>query len=91
MSIEQLKLLEEKVNKAMGLITKLKEKSEELESRNSALEVKLKEKEKALGKIAKESESLNGLKEENEVLKQDKETMYSKVSEILAHLEEIEG
>ena len=90
MAVERLKLLEEKVNKIMELMVKLKKENEELAAKNLTLQTKLDEKEKAVMQLAEESGTLQSLKEENESLKQDKEIVHSKVDEILAQLEEMD-
>ena len=88
--MERIQELEEKVQKILELVSKLKKENEMLASRNSVLQTKLNEQEQVLNDILKENAKLKHEKEETRKTAGDGEAIASRIEEMLKSIDEIE-
>ena len=88
--MEQLMVLEERLQKILDLVAKFKKENEMLSSKNSALQTKVKESEDVLNEVLKENARLKQEKEESAKLVEDKDLIQSKIEEMLNSIEKIE-
>lgn len=89
--MEQLKVLEERLQKILELVSRLKKENETLQSKNSALQTKLKESENVLNEVLKENAQLKEEKERSRKLVEDRDIIQSKIEEMLKSIEKIES
>lgn len=88
--LEQLRVLEERLQKILDLVAKLKKENEILSSKNSVFQTKLKESEEVLNNVLKENAQLKQEKEESVKTTEDRDLIQSKIEEMLKSIEKIE-
>ena len=88
--MEQLKVLEERLQKILDLVAKLKKENEMFLSKNSVLQTKVKESEEVLDNVLKENVQLKQEKEESSKIVEDRDLIQSKIEEMLNSIEKIE-
>ena len=88
--MEQLKELEERLQNILDLVAKLKKENEILLSKNSVLQIKIKESEDVLNEVLKENAQLKQEKEESTKVVGDRDLIQSKIEEMLKSIEKIE-
>jgi len=88
--LEQLKVLEEKVQIILGQVSKLKKENEMLSSKNSVLQTKLNEQGQVLDDVLKENAQLKQKTEEVKKEFEGKDVIEKKIEEMLKSIEETE-
>ncbi|MFQ5751898.1 MAG: cell division protein ZapB [bacterium] len=90
MDLEQLDVLEGKINHAVRLIEKLKLENQKLMKSNHELRSDSESKEQLIQQLQEENQNLKHIHDESSVGKEKEEKIKSKVEQMLARLDELQ-
>lgn len=89
MEYNQLEVLEEKINKAIQLISELQAENSELKKYNMELITKAQENEKTIRRLQEEYKNLKDHQDQSEIYREKEEKIQKKIHEILDKLDKI--
>jgi FtsZ-binding cell division protein ZapB len=90
MSLDALKALEERIDKAVGTITQLKKDKEQLEGENAQLKSQVDSLNKKMKKMEERGGDLESLQNENRQLKEAHDELKGKLEGIIGKLEKFQ-
>ncbi|NIV95612.1 cell division protein ZapB [candidate division KSB1 bacterium] len=90
MDVEQLDVLEAKVNQAIAYIEKLKLENQDLKKTNQELQSETQTKEELIQQLREENRNLQQLQSESSIGKEKEEKIRSKVELMLSKLDELQ-
>jgi FtsZ-binding cell division protein ZapB len=90
MDIEQLDILEVKINQAVRTLEKARIENQELMKTNQELRATSEEKDRVIQQLRDENEGLKQLQNENSLDKEKEELIKSKVEQMLSRLDDLE-
>ncbi|MCG8603847.1 cell division protein ZapB [bacterium] len=90
MDIEQLDILEDKINQAVRTLEKVRIENQELMRTNQELRSTSEEKDRVIQQLRDENEGLKQLQTQNSIDKEKEELIKSKVEQMLSRLDDLE-
>lgn len=88
--MEQLEILEAKINQAVEMIDRLKNENQELQNGNRELRAESESKDLIIQQLKEENQNLQQMKIESSIDKEKEEKIKSKVDKMLSRLDELQ-